>query len=88
MLHTQFWQAAAQKRAHDFSNNELFSFCGNTLTNFEITFWTKTVKNRLSKKYLKRRKMRPRFFFGLGYMHFSKKKLYKTTYVLVQELVK
>ena len=52
MLHTQFWQAAAQKRAHDFSNNELFSFCGNALTNFEITFWTKTVKNRLSKKYL------------------------------------
>ena len=26
------------KRAHDFSNNELFSFSGNTLTNFEITF--------------------------------------------------
>ena len=64
-MHTQFQQAAAQKRAHDFSNNELFSFCGNTLTNFEITFWTKTVKNRLSKKYLKRRKMRPRFFWVL-----------------------
>ena len=30
-------EAAAQKRSHDFSD-ELFSFCGNTLTNFEITF--------------------------------------------------
>ena len=54
--------------------NELFSFCSNTLTNFEITFWTKTVKNRLSKKYLKRRKIRPRFFLGLGYMHLTEKK--------------
>ena len=61
-MHTQFQQAAAQKRAHDFSNNELFSFCGNTLTNFEITLWTKTIKNRLSRKCLKRTKMRPRIF--------------------------
>ena len=57
-------EAAAQKRSHDFSD-ELFSFCGNTLTNFEITFWTKAVENRLSKKYLKRRKTRPRFFWVL-----------------------
>ena len=44
---------------------ELFSFCGNILTNFEITFWKKTDKNRLSKNYLKRRKTRPRFFWVL-----------------------
>ena len=46
------------------SNDELFSFCSNTLTNFEITFWTKTVKSRLFKNYLKRRKMHARFFWG------------------------
>ena len=51
---------------------ELFSFCGNTLANFEITFWKITDKNRLSKKYLKRRKTST-VFLGLGYMHFSEK---------------
>ena len=68
--------------SRNFSNNELFGFCGNTLANFEIRFWTKTVKSRLFKKCLKRRKTCARFCLGLGNMHFSDKKLQKTTNLL------
>ena len=35
---------------------------------------TKTVKNRLFKKYLKRIKVHQRFCSGLGNVHFSEKK--------------
>ena len=46
----------------------------------------KTVKSRLFKKYLERRKLRARFCLPHGWLHISEKKLLKTPILLVQEL--
>ena len=43
----------------------------------------KTVKSRLFKKYLKRRKSRVQFCLSLSWLHISEKKLLKTAIVLV-----
>ena len=40
---------------------------------FERAFCMKTVKSRLFKKYLKRRKSRARFCFSHGWLNISKK---------------
>ena len=61
--------------ARVFSNNELFTFYCNNSTSFESVFYMKTVKSRLSKKYLKRRKSRAWFCLPLGWLHISEKKL-------------
>ena len=47
----------------------------------------KTVKSRLFKKYLERRKLRARFCLSLGWLHISEKKLLKTSILLVLELI-
>ena len=57
-LFTHISNGAEQERARVFSNNESFIFNCNNLTSFESVFYMKTVKNRLFKKYLKRRKSR------------------------------
>ena len=75
-------------RARVFSNNESFIFYCNNSTSFESVFCMKTVKSRLFKKYLKRRKSRARFCLSLGWLHISEKKLLKTSILLVQELIK
>ena len=69
-----------------FFNNKLFIFYCNNSTSFESVFWMKTVKSRLFKKYLKRRKSRARFCLSLGWLHLSEKELLKTAILLVQEL--
>ena len=48
----------------------------------------KTVKSRLFKKYLKRRKSRARFCLSFRWLHISEKILLKTSILLVQELIK
>ena len=68
--------------------SHLFIFYCNNLKSFESIFRMKTVKSRFFKKYLKRRKSRARFCFSLGWLHISKKKLFKTAILLVQELIK
>ena len=45
---------------------------------FENEFCTKTVKRRLFKKYMERRKSRARFSLSLGWLHISEKKSLKT----------
>ena len=72
-----------------FSNNELFIFYCNNSTNLERVFHMKTVKSRLFKKYLKKKENRGPGFVCLwvGYVS-MKKKLQKTTILLVQELKK
>ena len=76
------------KRACVFSNNESFIFYCNNPTSFESIFCMKTVKSRLFKKYLKRRKSRARFCLTLAWLNISEKKLLKTTILSVQELIK
>ena len=56
-----------------FSNNELFIFCFNNSSSFEIVFCMKTVESRLFKKYLKRRKLRAWFCISLAWLHISEK---------------
>ena len=46
----------------------------------------KTVKSRLFKNYLERRRSRARFCVSLGWLHITEKKLLKTAILLVQEL--
>ena len=46
-----------------------FFYCNNS-TNFESVFCMKTV----SKKYLKRRRLRARFCLSLGWLHISEEK--------------
>ena len=77
-----------QNRARVFSNNELFIFHCNNSTNFESVFCIKTVKSRLFKKYLKRRKSQARFCLSLSWLNISEKKLLTTTILPVQELIK
>ena len=84
-MKTYFKQTAAENRARVFPNNELIFYCTN-LTSFESIFCMKTVKSRLLKKYLERRKSRVRFRMTLGWLHISEKKLLKTAILLVQEL--
>ena len=50
-----------------------FFYCNNS-TSFENVFCIKTVKIRLFKKYLKRRKSRARFCLSLGWVNVSEKK--------------
>ena len=52
-------------------NMTAFFFSCNNSTSFE--FCKKTVKSRLFKKYLKRRKSRAQFFLSFGWLHFSEK---------------
>ena len=61
-------------RARVSPNNELFIFCWNSSTNFESLFCMKTVKSRLFKKSLERRKLRVRFCLSLGWLHICEKK--------------
>ena len=57
---------------------ELFIFYCNNSTSFESIFCMKTVKSRLFKKYLKRRKSRARFCLSLGWLNqWEKKKTYR-----------
>ena len=42
---------------------------------FESIFCMKTVKSRLFKKYLKRRKLRAQFCLSGGWLHISEKKV-------------
>ena len=58
-----------------FFYNELFIFYCNNSTCFESLFYMKTVKSRLFKKYLERRKSRPRFCLSLGWLYISEKKI-------------
>ena len=46
----------------------------------------KTVKSRLFKKYLERRKPRVLFCLSLGWLHISEKKSLKTAILFVQEV--
>ena len=69
-----------------FPNNELFVFYCNNLTGVQSVFSMKTVKTRLFRKYLERRKSQARFCSSLGWLHISLKKLLKTTILLLQEL--
>ena len=71
-----------------FSKNESFNFYCNNSTSFESVCCMKTVKSRLFKKYLKRRKSRARFCLSLGWLHISEKKILKTSILLVQKLIK
>ena len=75
-------------RACIFSNNESFIFYCNNSTSFESVICMKTVKRRLFKKYLKGRKSLVRFCLPLGCLHISEKKLLKTSFLMVQELIK
>ena len=52
----------------------LFIFYCNNSTSFESVFCMKTVKSRLFKKYLKRRKSRARFCLSLGWLNQWEKK--------------
>ena len=70
-----------------FSNNESFIFNCNNLTSFESVFYMKTVKNRLFKKYLKRRKSRALFCLSHGWFYISANKYLKTAVQLVKELI-
>ena len=65
-----------------------YSCCYNNSKSVESAFCMKTVKSRLFKKYLKRRKLRARFCLPFGCLHISEKKLLKTAVLLVQELIK
>ena len=62
-----------QNSACIFPNNELFIFFI-AITSFESVFWMKTVKSRLFKKYLERRKLGSWFCFSLGWLHICEKK--------------
>ena len=53
--------------------DELFIFYCNNSTSFERVFCMKTVKSRLFKKYLKRRKSRAWFCLLVGYISVKKK---------------
>ena len=64
-----------QNRTRVFSNNELFIFHCNNSTSFESVFCIKTVKSRLFKKYLKRRKSQARFCLSLSWLNISEKKI-------------
>ena len=54
---------------------------------FESVLCMKTVKSRLFKKYLKRKKSWEQCCLPLGWLHISDKKLLKTSILLVQELI-
>ena len=60
-------------RSRVFSNNESFIFYCNNSTSLESVICMKTVKSRLFKKYLKRRKSWARFCLPLGWLHISEK---------------
>ena len=83
-----FLTSCCRKPSRDFSNNESFIFYCNNSTKFESVICMKTVKSRLFKKYLKRRKSQARFGLPLGWLHIREKKLLKTSILLVQELIK
>ena len=53
----------------------LFIFYCNNSASFESLFYMKTVKSRLFKKYLKRRKSQARFCLSLGWLNLSEKKI-------------
>ena len=52
----------------------LFIFYCHNSASFESVFSMKTVKRRLFKKYLERRKSRARFCLSLAWLHISEKK--------------
>ena len=66
-------------------NNESFIFYCNSSTSFESVFCIKTVKCRLFKKHLKRRKSRACFCLSLAWLHISEQKLLKAPIIFVQE---
>ena len=76
-----FLTDCAQSRGHVFPNNELFMFYCNKSASFESVFCMKTVKNRLLRKYLERRKSRARFCLSLGWLHISEKKMKNCNFV-------
>ena len=70
------------------SNDELFTFAAILWQILKSHFERKQSKADYSKIIWKEEKCMHGFFGGLDHMHFSEKKLQKTTDVLVQELVK
>ena len=55
---------------------------------FESVHCIKTVKSRLSKTYLKIKKLQAQFCLPLGWLLISGTKLFKTAILLVEELIK